>query len=86
MRERDEGTHRCLDSNGAGNVYGIPCNGGDYQHWWFNFKGTASVQGQTINLWEVVDKATGRCLDANGLDVYTGGCNGGNYQKWIMAQ
>ena len=86
MQERDAWEHRCLDSNFAGEVYGIPCNGGGYQRWWWNYKGTwyISWYGKSYDVYEIVNKATGRCLDANGADVYTLACNGGNYQRWYV--
>lgn len=77
---------RCLDSNYAGSAYGIPCNGGAYQHWHFNYTGTMtdSLYGRTWNAYEIVNVQTGRCLDSNGTDVYTLPCNGGLYQRWFF--
>lgn len=62
----------CLDSDYAGNVYGLGCNGGWFQSW--NFLWTTQ---------EFRNTQTGRCLDSdyNGR-VYTLPCNGGRYQKW----
>jgi len=77
---RDVSTLFCLDSNGNGNVYTLPCNGGNYQNWVFQ-----PVAGYT-NAYNVVDAQTQRCLDSNASgDVYTLPCNGGNYQNWLMS-
>lgn len=64
----------CLDSDANGNVYGIPCNGGDYQRWY---------EVKTSTGWKLQNKATGRILDsdANG-NVYTLPDNGSNWQRW----
>ncbi|MFI6271107.1 RICIN domain-containing protein [Micromonospora zamorensis] len=76
----------CLDSNHAGQLYGMACNGGDHQRWHFDYLGTQrdAYYGRTWTVYRIVNKATGRCLDANGERGYTLGCNNGDYQRWFM--
>jgi Ricin-type beta-trefoil lectin domain len=70
------GTNLCLDSNAdgmPGAVYNNSCNSGSYQLWSNN--GNSQQQ--------IVDLATGRCLDSNfSGNVYANGCNSGPYQVW----
>lgn len=71
---RDVATLLCLDSNTAGNVYTLGCNGGNFQNWIF------AGSGRTSTLRNV---STGFCLDSNTSgNVYTLRCNGGNFQNW----
>lgn len=83
----------CLDSNtnGKGNnvgaVYTIPCNGGNYQKW--------DIYLDTSDgYYQLVDRATARCLDSNfgadpnkltSGDAYALPCNGGAFQHWLWS-
>lgn len=75
----------CLDSNRDGKVYGLRCNGGDFQRWRVEDLGSRWIDKYQRNshAYRLVNKATGRCLDANyDGNLYAIGCNGGNYQVW----
>lgn len=76
----------CLDSNHAGDLYAIRCNGGGYQRWDFNHVGRQrdGYWGVEWDVYEIRNRATGRCLDASWNDGYTLGCNGGNHQRWYL--
>jgi hypothetical protein len=69
----------CLDGNDAGGAYTNRCNGGNYQNWQIQFY--ASIDG--FDTYRIVNQQTHRCLDGNGLDIYTNPCQDPNhYQKW----
>ncbi|MFJ8186586.1 RICIN domain-containing protein [Streptomyces sp. NPDC096105] len=65
----------CLDSNSAGDVYMLQCNGGTYQQW--------SVDGQNRR----VNKQTGRCLarTTGTYFVRTEVCSSTNRHQWVTA-
>ncbi|MEU2616455.1 RICIN domain-containing protein [Micromonospora sp. NPDC007271] len=68
-------TGLCLDSNSAGDVYAISCNGGAYQRWYL-----AGTGGRQIR-----NAATERCLDGTGGNVITSRCNDlASSQAWTI--
>ncbi|WP_433349225.1 RICIN domain-containing protein [Micromonospora sp. CA-111912] len=76
----------CLDSNSAGGVYLMKCSSGVnmHQRWHFNSKGRRQIidGGHYDYNYEIINTATGRCLDANASDAYTQPCNNGDHQRW----
>ncbi|MGW1061645.1 RICIN domain-containing protein [Micromonospora rubida] len=74
----------CLDSNFAGGVYVMRCNNGKYQRWHFNAIGLryVPIYGGMRQTYQVINVATGRCLDGNSSDAYTLPCNNGDHQRW----
>lgn len=61
---RNVATGRILDSNGNGDAYTLPSNGGNYQKW--------HIEPTHNGTFHLVNFATGKRLDSNGDgDVYT---------------
>lgn len=63
----DAATNRCLDSNYSGNIYTLPCNGGNYQNW-------NQIQ-QKNGSYILQDRQTGLCLLIFANGVRMGGCS-----------
>lgn len=67
----------CLDSNARGSVYLGPCDRGNQNQWWSEWK--------TSTGWKLLNVATGRVLDSNfNGSVYTNFEEGDSnkYQRW----
>jgi hypothetical protein len=90
---RNVGSHTCLDADGTnigngGKIFQWACNSGDrFQVWWFNGSGALNTNGNADV--GVQNAGGGRCLDADGTNVGTGGkifqwaCNGNDgFQEW----
>ncbi|WP_405095344.1 RICIN domain-containing protein [Micromonospora sp. NBC_01412] len=81
---------KCLDSNFSGGVYVMGCSSGvnKHQRWHFNARGVRTVHGWTGDFnaqsYEIINVATGRCLDGNTADAYTLPCNNGDNQRWYI--
>lgn len=75
----DAATNRCLDSNDNGDVYTLPCNGGNYQNW--------NQIYQSNQTYVLEDMQTGFCLGAFGnSDVMAkcGSVSGQSDYRWYM--
>jgi hypothetical protein len=70
----------CLDSNNAGEVYLLPCNGGAFQQW----KVKENKDGTRV----FRDVATGRCLEnrqrGQTTPLFTAVCDGNKFQNWFF--
>ncbi|WP_433081268.1 RICIN domain-containing protein [Dactylosporangium sp. CA-052675] len=68
-------TGLCLDSNSAGSVYVLKCNGGAYQRWYLG--GNPGYQ--------LHNAATERCLDSSSGRLSTSRCdNAVASQRWLI--
>jgi len=65
-------TGRCLDADGTGSIYTLPCQSGNaYQTWQ-----PVYLRNNGSDVVQVVNKATGRCLHVNGRGaLMTEWCN-----------
>ncbi|OYN92079.1 RICIN domain-containing protein [Parenemella sanctibonifatiensis] len=73
---RNLATGRCLDSNQAGEVYGLACQNSGYQRW-------EIYERPGVDEFMLVNSETARCLDSNAAGaVYTLPCNFGANQTW----
>ncbi|HEY4024294.1 MAG TPA: RICIN domain-containing protein [Pseudonocardiaceae bacterium] len=90
---RNVGSGTCLDADGTnigngGKIFQWACNSGDkFQVWWFNGSGQLNTNGNANA--GVQNAGGGRCLDADGTNVGSGGkifqwaCNGSDgFQEW----
>jgi hypothetical protein len=73
----------CLDSNYAGSVYELPCNGGNYQNWILIQDYSLFVNGGYPE-WVLEDKQTGLCLARNFDGINTISCAfGASPDDWL---
>lgn len=80
---RNWATGRCLDSNRAGSVYTLGCNGGNYQKWRIQPVGRSTAGNLELLTYWVKNAETGLCLTADASSVYTSWCDANNqYQRW----
>jgi hypothetical protein len=84
---RNYRTGRCLDSNDAGHVYTLGCNGGNYQNWrveYFTSLDCEPAYGECYPIYRIRNAQTRRCLDSDfNRSLYTSPCQDPNlWQKW----